>query len=82
MMAGHAIFASMQWSRTQIIRLLSRIKHFSPSAKFEISSCQLPAHFAALIESTWIVLALGSSVPLTVTFCAANCSGVCWSLNV
>ena len=39
------------------------------------------AHFAALIDSTWIVLVLASSVPVTLTFCAANCSGVRWSLS-
>src|SRR5206468_12742616 len=41
-----------------------------------------PAHFAAVIESTWIVLVLASSVPVTVTFFPANFSGVCWSLSV
>jgi hypothetical protein len=40
------------------------------------------AYFAAVIESTWIVLVLVSSVPTTLTFRAANCSGVCWSLSV
>ena len=39
-------------------------------------------HFAAVIESTWIVLVLSSSVPMTLTFCAANFSGVFWSLSV
>ena len=33
-------------------------------------------HFAALIESTLIVLVLTSSVPLTFTLCPANFSGV------
>jgi hypothetical protein len=36
---------------------------------------------AAVIESTWIVLVLTSSVPLTVTFFAANFAGVRWSLS-
>ena len=40
------------------------------------------AHFAAVIESTWIVLVLASSVPMTLTFCPANFSGVRWSLSV
>ena len=40
------------------------------------------AHFAAVIESTWIVLVLVSSVPMTLTFCPANFSGVRWSLRV
>jgi hypothetical protein len=40
------------------------------------------AHFAKVIESTWIVLVLVSSVPKTFTFCPANFSGVRWSLSV
>jgi hypothetical protein len=40
------------------------------------------AHFAAVIESTWIVLVLVFSVPMTLTFCPANFSGVRWSLSV
>ena len=39
-------------------------------------------HFAAVIESTLIVLVLLSSVPVTLTFCPANFFGVCWSLRV
>src|SRR5258707_389259 len=39
------------------------------------------AHFAAVIDSTRIVLVPASSVPITLTFCAANLSGVCWSLS-
>jgi len=38
-------------------------------------------YFAAAIESTWIVFVFASSVPVTVTFLAANFSGVFWSLN-
>lgn len=40
------------------------------------------SYFAAAIESTWIVLVFASSVPVTVTFLAANFSGVFWSLSV
>jgi len=39
-------------------------------------------YFAAAIESTWIVFVFASSVPVTVTFLAANFSGVFWSLSV
>jgi hypothetical protein len=39
------------------------------------------SYFVAVIESTRIALVLASSVPLTVTFCAANVSGVRWSLS-
>jgi hypothetical protein len=39
-------------------------------------------YLAAVIDSTWIVLVLASSAPTTVTFCPANFSGACWSLNV
>ena len=39
-------------------------------------------HFAAAIESTWMVFVFASSVPVTVTFLAANFSGVFWSLSV
>ena len=35
----------------------------------------------ALIESTWIVLVLAFSVPMTLTFRPANFSGVRWSLS-
>jgi hypothetical protein len=45
------------------------------------ASAECAAHFTALIDSTWIVLVLVSSVPVTLTFCAANCSGVRWSLS-
>ena len=38
-------------------------------------------HFAALMESTLMVLVFASSVPVTVTFSAANFSGVFWSLK-
>ena len=40
------------------------------------------AHFSAVIESTWIVLVLVSSVPITFTFSPTNFSGVRWSLSV
>jgi len=40
------------------------------------------AYSAAVIESTWIVLVLASSVPTTLTFRPANFFGVCWSLSV
>ena len=33
------------------------------------------------IESTWIVLVLASSVPITLTLCPKNFSGVFWSLS-
>ena len=33
-------------------------------------------YFAADIDSTWIVLVLASTVPVTRTFCPANLSGV------
>ena len=33
-------------------------------------------YFAADIDSTWIVMVLASSVPVTRTFCPANLSGV------
>lgn len=39
-------------------------------------------YFAAVIEATCIVLVFASSVPVTVTFLAANFSGVFWSLSV
>ena len=41
----------------------------------------LGRYFAAAIDSTWIVLVFASSVPVTVTFLAANFSGVFWSLS-
>jgi hypothetical protein len=40
------------------------------------------AYWAAFIESTLMVLLLASSVPITMTFLPANCSGVFWSLRV
>src|SRR5262245_23893221 len=40
------------------------------------------AYLAAFIESTWIVRDFASSVPLTVTFFAANFSAFFWSLSV
>ena len=39
------------------------------------------AYLAASILSTLIVLVLASSVPVTVTFFAANLAGVSWSLK-
>jgi hypothetical protein len=48
---------------------------------FQMQNCKCPAYFAAAIESTWIVFVFASSVPVTVTFLAANLSGVLWSLN-
>jgi hypothetical protein len=56
----------------------------SPSRLHSESSREAVAeiYFAARIDSTWIVLVLASSVPVTLTFCAANCSGVRWSLSV
>ena len=39
-------------------------------------------YFAASILSTAMTSEPGSSVPVTLTFCAANFSGVCWSLSV
>ena len=39
-------------------------------------------YFAAAIDSTCIVLVFASSVPVTVTFLAANFYGVLWSLSV
>ncbi len=39
-------------------------------------------YFAAVIESTLIVMVLASSVPVTVTFLPASFSGDVWSLRV
>lgn len=39
-------------------------------------------YLAAVMDSTWMVLLLASSVPTTRTFCPANFAGVFWSLNV
>src|SRR5205823_295534 len=43
---------------------------------------RLHNYFAAAIDSTVIVFVFSSSVPVTVTFLAANFSGVFWSLNL
>ena len=51
------------------------------NSAFQMQNCKCPAYFAATIESTWIVFVFASSVPVTVTFLAANFSGVFWSLN-
>src|SRR5439155_7658304 len=42
-------------------------------------SCGL--YFAAVIDSTRMVLVFASSVPVTVTFFPAKFSGLCWSLS-
>lgn len=39
-------------------------------------------YWAALMESTLMLLSLAFRVPITVTFLPANCSGVFWSLRV
>ena len=53
------------------------------NSAFQMQNCKCTAYFsAATIESTWIVLLFASSVPVTVTFLAANFSGVFWSLSV
>lgn len=41
----------------------------------------VPFYLAAAIESTLIIFALASRVPMTRTFSPANFSGVFWSLN-
>ena len=38
-------------------------------------------YFAGAIDCTWMVFPAASSVPVTVTFLAANFSGVFWSLS-
>lgn len=38
-------------------------------------------HSAAVIDSTWMILLSARSRPTTLTFCAANFSGACWSLS-
>ena len=50
--------------------------------RLRAAPAEYATHFAAVIESTWIVLVLASSVPMTLTFRAANFSGVRWSLSV
>ena len=66
--------------------LNTRMRLFDPRRFFDqilrTEPTKYAAHFAAVIESTWIVLVLLSSVPMTLTFCAANFSGVRWSLSV
>jgi hypothetical protein len=49
---------------------------------FQMQNCKGRPYFAAVIDSTCIVLVFASSVPVTVTFLAANFSGVFWSLSV
>ena len=39
------------------------------------------SYLAAAMESTFKLMPALSSVPITVTFLAANCSGVFWSLS-
>ena len=51
------------------------------NSAYQTQNCKCPPYFAATIESTCIVLLFASSVPVTVTFLAANFSGVFWSLN-
>lgn len=60
--------------RSNVTQFFNQIQRTAP-AKYA-------AHFATVIESTWIVLVLVSSVPMTLTFCPANFSGVRWSLRV
>jgi hypothetical protein len=60
--------------RSTVTQFFDQILRTSPT--------KYAAHFAAVIESTWIVLVLVSSVPMTFTFCPANFSGVRWSLSV
>jgi hypothetical protein len=60
--------------RSNVTRLVDQILRTAPT--------NYAAHFATVIESTWIVLVLVSSVPVTFTFCPANFSGVRWSLSV
>ena len=59
----------------------ARIDHWAPP-RAPSAPAKCVAHFAAVIESTWIVLVLASSVPATITFFATNFSGVFWSLSV
>ena len=47
-----------------------------------LAGTRCAAYLAVRIDSTWIVLVLASSVPVTLTLCPANCSGVRWSLSV
>jgi len=52
------------------------------SGAVEFDGFRRHAYFAAAIEATVIVLVFSSSEPVTVTFLAANFSGVFWSLSL
>ncbi len=60
--------------RSKVTQFFDQILHSAPTKS--------ATHFATVIESTWIVLVLVFSVPMTLTFCPANFSGVRWSLSV
>ena len=67
----------------QITKLIGmRLRTFR--SRIEELLCHVPPvpYSATIIESTRIVPVFASSVPTTRTFCAANCSGVSWSLSM
>ena len=55
----------------------TRVAHDELAQADSRPDARYAAYLAAVIESIWMVLVLASSVPVTLTFCAANFSGIC-----